>query len=66
MIVAEVASVSDSLSSFIFTILRRSLIDCVAVAIADDVTEQEREEESHVMIFYCLSCPVSWNITSMF
>ena len=59
MIVAEVASVSDSLSSFIFTILRRSLIDCVAVAIADDVTEQEREEESHVMIFYCLSCPVS-------
>ena len=61
MIVAEVASVSDSLSSFIFTILRRSLIDCVAVVIADDVTEQEREEESHVMIFYChcLSCPVS-------
>ena len=36
-------------------------MDCVAVVIADDVTEQEREEESHVMIFYChcLSCPVS-------
>ena len=43
MIIAEVASVSDSLSSFIFTMLRRSLIDCVAVAIADDGTEHDHD-----------------------
>ena len=41
-------------------------MDCVAVVIADDVTEQEGEEESHVMIFYChcLSCPVRCHETS--
>ena len=49
MIAAEVASVSDSLSSFsrriIFMMLRRSLMDCVDIA--DDVIEQGGVEVSH-------------------
>ena len=61
--VAEVDSVSDSLSSFSRSIFFMMLLtDCVAIA--DDVIEQERGGVHIMILLYC-DCPVQCHETKI-